>query len=116
GTWSLSGGFTASRVWRVRTSSPPITIGASMRSDCICWSRTLSSSRSGVPGAYDFTGSFSGGGGRKRPGAADIADDCRLENRVGDAGLLRNRGLGGRGGVAGGRHARLARASSAFYW
>src|SRR6059036_108789 len=108
--------MTASKVSRVRTSSPPITIGASMRSDCICWSRTRSSSRSDVPGAYDFTGSFWGGGGRKRPGAADIGDDCRLENRVGDAGFLRGRGLGDRGGLGPRRDAPVARAPAAFSW
>jgi O-6-methylguanine DNA methyltransferase len=40
-----------------------------MRSFSISRSRFWSSSRSGEPGAYDLTGSFSGAGGLKNPGA-----------------------------------------------
>jgi hypothetical protein len=43
--------MTAWNVSPVRTSLPPITSGISIFSDCICASRTRSSSRSGVPGA-----------------------------------------------------------------
>src|SRR2546430_15606630 len=102
--------MTASNVWVVRSSWPPITSGRSICSDCICCRRRRSSSRSGVPGAYDFTGSFSGCGGRKRPGAVDIGGDCRLGNRACDVRLLRGRGLGRGGGLDGTRPAGLARA------
>jgi O-6-methylguanine DNA methyltransferase len=40
-----------------------------MRSSCISRSRAWSSLRSGEPGAYDLTGSFTGGGGLKIPWA-----------------------------------------------
>ena len=53
----------------VSTSLPPITIGIEIRSRSICARRTRSSSRSGVPGAYECTGSFTGVGGLKIPGA-----------------------------------------------
>jgi hypothetical protein len=48
---------------------PPITSGIAIRSFSISRRRFFSSSRSGEPGAYDLTGSFTGGGGLKRPGA-----------------------------------------------
>jgi hypothetical protein len=42
-------------------------IGISTRSFAICFSRALTSARSGEPGAYDFTGSLTGGGTRRVP-------------------------------------------------
>ena len=68
-TWLFLCGITISAVVPVVTSSPPITSGSSMRSDCIWSSRRRSCSRSGEPGAYSLTGSFVGAGGRKMPGA-----------------------------------------------
>jgi hypothetical protein len=53
----------------VETSLPPMTSGTSIRSFSIVRRRVWSSSRSGDPGANDLTGSFSGGGGLKNPGA-----------------------------------------------
>src|SRR5439155_16725674 len=48
-------------------SRPPMTTGMSARSPAICSKRALSSARSGEPGAYDFTGSLTGGGTRRIP-------------------------------------------------
>src|SRR6266550_2992443 len=58
-------GMTASNVSPVRISSPPMTRGSSSCCACSSARRTRSSSRSGEPGAYERTGSFSAGGGRK---------------------------------------------------
>src|SRR5689334_10251351 len=44
-----------------------MTTGISMRSDAIDASRDLSAARSGEPGAYERTGSFTGGGTRRLP-------------------------------------------------
>src|SRR2546425_13332604 len=90
-----------------------MTIAASICSDCICWRRRRSSSRSGVPGAYDFTGSFSGSGGGDRAGAADIRGGCRVGDRVCGGDPPRKGGGGGGGGVGRGRGARGGRASPA---
>lgn len=48
--------------------------GISMRSLAIDSRRALSSVRSGDPGAYDFTGSFTGVGTRRTP----VNEDCSL--------------------------------------
>ena len=61
--------MTACVVSEVSTSLPPITIGIEIRSRSICARRTMSSSRSGVPGAYERTGSLTAAGGLKIPGA-----------------------------------------------
>jgi hypothetical protein len=61
--------MTACVVSFVSISLPPITIGIEIRSRSICARRTRSSSRSGVPGAYEWTGSLAGLGGLKIPGA-----------------------------------------------
>src|SRR5918999_902631 len=68
-TWSWSCGMTASRRLPVLTSLPPITHGISIRSLRICSRRFCRLARSGVPGAYDRTGSLYGSGMRKIPGA-----------------------------------------------
>src|SRR5438876_6054963 len=61
-TWRWQWGITASVVFPVRTSLPPITSGISMgRADRSLRAR-LSSARSGVPGAWDRTGSLTGTG------------------------------------------------------
>ena len=44
-----------------------------MRSFAIDSRRDLSSARSGEPGAYDFTGSFTGVGTRRTPVKADLS-------------------------------------------
>jgi hypothetical protein len=51
----------------VRISSPPMTIGISTRSPAIEASLAFRRSRSGDPGAYDRTGSFTAGGTRRIP-------------------------------------------------
>ncbi len=66
-TWLLRCGMTASNVSSVWTSFPPMTSGMRMRSPSSSRSRAWSSVRSGVPGAYDLTGSLTGAGGRKIP-------------------------------------------------
>src|SRR5207244_11318450 len=61
-TWRWQWGITASVVFPVRTSLPPITSGISMgRADRSLRAR-LSSARSGVPGAWDRSGWLVGGG------------------------------------------------------
>ena len=50
-TWLRRCGMTASNVFPVRTSSPPITIGSSSRSASIRRSCACSSPRSGEPGS-----------------------------------------------------------------
>jgi methylated-DNA-[protein]-cysteine S-methyltransferase len=61
----------------VKTSLPPITSGMRIRSPARSRKRAWSSARSGDPGAKPSTGSLTGGGGRKRPGAL-TARDCRV--------------------------------------
>src|SRR2546430_6781189 len=105
--------MTVSKVSLVRTASPPMTIGASICSDCICWRRRRSSSRSGVPGAYDLTGSFSGIGGGDRAGGGGNRGGCRgWHPGRGGGPPPRPKGGGGGGGGPGGGP-RLGRASAA---
>jgi hypothetical protein len=61
--WSC--GITDCPVRPVRISLPPMMIGMSSFSPAICFRRAFSSARSGVPGAYDRLGSFTGGGTRR---------------------------------------------------
>src|SRR5678815_272915 len=59
--------MTAWAISPLRNSSPPMMIGISIRSPAIDASRALSDVRSGDPGAYERTGSFTGVGTRRMP-------------------------------------------------
>ena len=72
-------GITDSNVSPVRTRSPPITDVISICSPCISSSRRFSSARSGVPGAYERTGSFSSGGSCAMPCVAIRGRIVRVE-------------------------------------
>src|SRR3989441_9816219 len=61
-TWRWQWGITASVVFPVRTSLPPITSGISMGRADRSFRARLSSARSGVPGAWERTGSLTGTG------------------------------------------------------
>ena len=60
-------GMTVVPVSPVQTSLPPMTSGMSTTVEAIESSRALSAARSGVAGAYDRTGSLTGGGGTRIP-------------------------------------------------
>src|SRR3989441_7575047 len=61
-TWRWQWGITASVVFPVRTSLPPITSGISMGRADRSFRARLSSARWGVPGAWERTGSLTGTG------------------------------------------------------
>ena len=111
-TWSLSCGATASNFVPTVTSLPPITNGISSAARESSATLTRTSSRSRLPGAYSFTGSLRGSGGRKTSVGAHSA---RLYGGRGDSGVRALRGgrLGRRRALGRRRPCRLARAAPA---